>query len=251
MHSFVDALHWLATGSHWSGFDGIPTRVWEHVYTSLVSIAIGSAIALPIGLYIGHTRRFQFLSVSIANIGRAIPSFGILVLAYIVVSNISGSLAFGFVPTVVALVLLTIPPILTNTYVGIQQVDADTVEAARGMGMSEGQVLRRLELPLAAPLILAGIRTAAVTVVATATLSALIGGGTLGRYIVDGLAQSDFAKLIAGALLVALLAILTEVVLAGVERLVTPPTYSSRARRWSLWRNPDVSPARHRALFDV
>ena len=203
-----------------------------------MSIAIGSAIALPIGLYIGHTRRFQFLSVSIANIGRAIPSFGILVLAYIVVSNISGSLAFGFVPTVVALVLLTIPPILTNTYVGIQQVDADTVEAARGMGMSEGQVLRRLELPLAAPLILAGIRTAAVTVVATATLSALIGGGTLGRYIVDGLAQSDFAKLIAGALLVALLAILTEVVLAGVERLVTPPTDSSRARRWSLWRSP-------------
>jgi osmoprotectant transport system permease protein len=251
MHAFIEALRWLTTGSHWSGFDGIPTRVWEHVYTSLVAIAIGAAIALPVGLYIGHTRRFQFLAVSIANVGRAIPSFGILVIAYVIVLKVSSSLAFGFVPTVVALVLLSIPPIITNTYVGVQQVDADTVEAARGMGMTERQVLGRLELPLAAPLIMAGLRTAAVTVVATATLSALIGGGTVGRYIVDGLAQSDFPKTIAGAILVALLAILTELVLGGMERAVTPRTTSSQAQGRTLRRKPDLHAARHHGVLEV
>ena len=125
---------------------------------------------------LGETRPIDrstdsLFAVNVSNIGRAIPSFGILVLAYIVVSNISGSLAFGFVPTVVALVLLTIPPILTNTYVGIQSVDPDTVESARGMGMNERQVLFRLEVPVAAPLIMAGLRTSAVTVVVISALA--------------------------------------------------------------------------------
>lgn len=230
MGTFIDSLHWLFTASHWSGLDGIPVRVLQHVELSVSAVAVASALAIPGGMYIGHTGRFEFLTVSVANIGRAVPSFGILVIAYVVVLKIAPSLAFGFTPTVVALILLAIPPILTNTYVGIQAVDADMVEAARGMGMTERDILLRLEMPLAAQLVMAGLRTAAVTVVATATLSALIGGGGLGRFIVDGFAQHDNPMLVGGAILVAVLAILTELFFEVVERAITPRT-SSQGRR--------------------
>jgi len=186
VRAFGDALKWLVTGSHWVGSEGIPVRTLQHAELSVVSIALAVVIAVPIGMYIGHTRRFQFLAVSTANLGRAVPSFGILVIAYVVVLKVASAFAFGFVPTVVALVLLAIPPILTNAYVGIQSVDPDMVEAARGMGMTEREVLTKLELPLAAPLIMAGVRTAAVTVVATATLAALIGGGGVGGGVYGG-----------------------------------------------------------------
>jgi len=235
MHTFVDVFNWLTDPAHWSGTDGIPLRVWQHVEISLVAVAIAAAVAIPVGLLVGHTRRFEFLAVSIANVGRAIPSFAVLVLAFVLVLDIlpqsHKSLAFGFTPTVIALVLLAIPPIVTNTYVGIQAVDPDTVEAARGMGMSGREVLLRLEAPLAAPLAMAGLRTAAVTVVATATLAALIGGGGLGRYIVDGLARGDTPMLVSGAVLVAILAIITELSFALLERAVTPRTRSGRRRR--------------------
>lgn len=231
MHAFSLAIRWLSDGAHWSGPDGIPVRTLEHLEISAASVLIASAAAVPLGLYIGHTRRLRFLSVSIANVGRSVPSFGILVIAYVVVLKIAARFAFGFTPTVVALVLLAIPPILTNTYVGVQSVDQDMVEAARGMGMSERDVLLKLEVPLAAGLIMAGVRTSSVTVVATATLSALIGGGTLGRYIVDGFAQSDNGMLVGGSILVAVLAVLTEVGLAAGERVLTPPTSSRRPGR--------------------
>jgi osmoprotectant transport system permease protein len=231
MGTFGDAIRWLGDGAHWSGFDGIPTRVVEQIEVFAVALAIATAIALPVGLFVGHTRRGAFLSVSVANVGRAIPSFGILAIVYLIVLKVAPSLAFGFVPTAVALVLLGIPPILTNTYVGIQSVDPDTVEAARGMGFTEPEVLRRLEIPLAVPLIMAGLRTSAVTVIATAPLAALIGGGTLGRYVVDGFAQKDDPKLVAGALLVALLAILTELTFAWLEKRLAPRTTSVRGRR--------------------
>jgi osmoprotectant transport system permease protein len=231
MRTLLDALKWIATG-HWSGSEGIPLRVAQHLELSLASVVIAAVIAIPIGLLIGHTRRGTFLAVSIANLGRSIPSFAVLVLLYLLILNVAPSFAFGFTPTVVALVLLAIPPILTNTYVGIQAVDADIVEAGRGMGMSGRDILFRLETPLAARLIMAGLRTAAVQVVATATLAALIGGGGLGRYIIDGQAQGDRAKLVAGAILVAVLAILTEVAFAWIERRVTPK---------ALRREPDAS----------
>jgi osmoprotectant transport system permease protein len=166
-----------------------------------------------------------------AIIGRAIPSFAILSISFQVILNVAPEVAFGFVPTVIALTLLAIPPILTNTYVGIEEVDADTVEAARGTGMRGRQVLTRLELPLATPLILAGMRTAAVQVVATATLAALIAGGGLGRYIIDGFAQGDEGMLLAGAVLVAALAIVTELAFAVLERVVSPTTSSRTPRR--------------------
>jgi osmoprotectant transport system permease protein len=232
MHAFLDALHWLLVGSHWTGYNGIPLRVLQHVEMSAAAILIAALIAVPAGMYVGHTRRFEFLSVSIANVGRAVPSFAILVIAFVVVLKVAQSFAFGFVPTVIALVLLAVPPLLTNTYVGIQAVDPDMVEAARGMGMTERDVLLRLEVPLAAPLIMAGLRTAALTVVATATLAALIGGGGLGRYIVDGFAQGNGrSMLIAGAMLVAVLAILTELAFGLLERTISPRTSSAEQGR--------------------
>jgi osmoprotectant transport system permease protein len=234
MHTFVDVLHWLTDSSHWTGPTGIPIRIGEHLELSVVSVGLAAAVAIPLGLVVGHIRKFEFLAVSIVNVGRSVPSFAILVLAYLAFLQLAPSLAFGFGPTVVALFLLALPPILTNTYVGVQQVDADTVEAARGMGMTERDVLLRLELPLAAPLIMAGLRTAAVTAVATATLAALIGGGGLGRFIIDGFHTNDVPMIVSGAVLVAILSILTEASFALVERAVRPRMSSKVARRGRL-----------------
>ena len=160
---------------------------------------------------------------------RALPSFAILAIAFPI--SLQFKLGFDFWPTFMALLFLAVPPILTNTYVGIREVDRDAVEAGRGMGMSESEVLLQIEIPLAAPVMIAGIRTAAVQVVATATLAALVAGGGLGRIIVDGFAISDEAQVLGGALLVALLAIVTEVTLAWAERVVSPKSQSSRVRR--------------------
>jgi osmoprotectant transport system permease protein len=237
MHTFVQVFDWLTDPVHWSGSDGIPVRVGQHLEISLAAVALASALAIPAGLFVGHIRKGEFVAVSVANLGRAVPSFAILVLAYLGFLQVAPSLAFGFGPTVVALFLLSIPPLLTNTYVGVQQVETDTVEAARGMGMSERQVLLRLELPLSAPLIMAGLRTAAVTVVATATLAALIGGGGLGRYIIDGFHTNDTVKVVSGAVLVALLSLLTEISFALVERAVRPRTSSRKKARF-----PGVGP---------
>ena len=230
MSVFGDMVRWFSDGEHWSGSDGIPIRVLEHVQISALAVLLAIAIAVPVGLTIGHVRRGEFITVTVANLGRAIPSFAILSIVFQLMLTYFQDLAFGFWPTVVALVALSIPPILTNTYVGVQGVDVDTIEAARGMGMTGGQVLRKLEVPLAVPLMVAGIRTAAVQVVATATLAALIAGGGLGRYIIDGFAQGDTPQVLAGAVLVALLAILTEIGFALVERGATP-RISSRGRR--------------------
>lgn len=230
MDTFVQVFDWLTDPEHWRGMDGIPLRLRQHVEICVVALALASALAIPVGLFVGHIRKGEFVAVSIANVGRAVPSFAILVLAYLVFLQVSPALAFGFGPTVVALFLLSIPPILTNTYVGVQQVDLDSVEAARGMGMTGAQVLLRLELPMSAPLIMAGLRTAAVTVVATATLAALIGGGGLGRFIIDGFHTNDTVKIVSGAVLVALLSIATEAALALVERAVRPTTSSKAGR---------------------
>jgi len=204
----ADVVAWFAEPAHWRGEDGIPVRVWEHVQLSGVAVAIALVIALPLGLYLGHTGRGGFIAINVANIGRALPSLALIALG--LVASIALGLGLGFWPTLFALVPLALPPILTNTFVAMRAVDADTIEAARGMGLRETQVLRQVELPLALPLILGGVRTAAVNVVATATLGALVAGGALGRYIVDGLALQEYDRLFAGALLVALLAIVTE-----------------------------------------
>jgi len=229
---FSEAVRWLTDPAnwHWSGGGEIPHRLVQHLTYSGIAVAIACLIAVPAGMVIGHTRRAEFIAVSIANLGRAIPSFAILSIVYQLMLSYGAtqSLAFGSGPIVVAMFLLAVPPILTNTYVGIQQVDADTVEAARGMGLTG----RQLELPLAAPLIVTGIRTATVQVIATVTLAALIAGGGLGRPIVDGLATQDRGQYLGGAILVSALAIVAELVFGGIARLAAPRTTSgSRGAR--------------------
>lgn len=231
MNFLARLVQWFADPANWTGPNGIPVRVTQHVELSAIGIAMAVAIALPAGLLIGHTRKREFLASSIANAGRAIPSFAVLVIVFTFMVQYAPGLSFGIGPTVVALTLLAIPPILTNAYVGIENVDADAVDAARGMGLSGRGVLFSLELPLAAPLVVAGVRTGAVQVVATATLAALIGGGGLGRYIVDGLAQGDYPMMVAGAILVAALALLTEASLGWLGRRVEPRTSSAGERR--------------------
>jgi osmoprotectant transport system permease protein len=230
LSSFVDALQWLVGGPQWSGPDGIPSRVSEHLQMSIISLLLAALIAIPVGLWVGHTRKGRFLTTQAANLGRAVPSFAVLSIMFLIVIKISPKLAFGFLPTVVALTLLGIPVILINTYVGIEQVDADTVEAARGMGMSGRQVLFRLEVPMATPLIMTGLRLAAVQIVATAGLAALIAGGGLGRYIIDGFANQDTPKLVGGAILVAALAIATDGAFYLLGRAVAPKLSSRGAR---------------------
>jgi osmoprotectant transport system permease protein len=229
--SIGNLIHWFTNGQHWSGPDGIPIRIGQHLFISAVAVAAAILVALPIGLAIGHRRRGEFLAVSVANIGRAVPSFAVLVLVFAFMARLAPGIAYGFGPGVITLLLLGIPPILTNTIVGIQNVDTDTVEAARGMGMRERDILLRLELPLASGLILGGIRTAVLQIVATATLIALIGGGGLGRYIIDGTAQGDTTMTVAGAVLVALLAIVTELAMGYAQRLLTPRTSSTARKR--------------------
>lgn len=225
MDFLASVAAWFADPAHWRGEDGIPVRVWEHVQLSGAAVGIAAAIALPLGFYLGHTGRGGFAAINVANIGRALPSLALIALGLVV--SIALGLGLGFWPTLFALVPLAIPPILTNTFVAVRGVDRDTVEAARGMGLREAQILRQVELPLALPLILGGVRTAAVNVVATATLGALVAGGALGRYIVDGLALQEYDRLFAGALLVALLAILTEVVFAVVGSARADPWLST------------------------
>jgi osmoprotectant transport system permease protein len=224
----AEVLDWFADPTTWAGSNGVPTRVVEHLAMSGMGILVAAPIAIGVGLFIGHTRRAEFLSVTIANLGRAIPSFAIL--AFVFPITLRLELGLGFWPTVIALVFLAIPPMLTNTYVGIKGVDADTLEAARGMGMSGRQILVSIEVPLAARLIVSGIRTSAVQVVATATLGAVIAAGGLGRYIVDGFAFGTFGEggvegrqmVVGGAILVAGLALIVELVLGLVERWVVP-----------------------------
>ena len=211
-------LAWLTDPAHWQGSDGIPTRIAEHLVLSGTAVGIAALVALPIGVLLGHTGRAGFLAINVANIGRALPSMALLALALPLAFSLG--LGLGFWPTLLALVPLGIPPILTNSFVAVRSVDRDVVEAARGMGLSEWQVLRQAELPIAAPLMIAGVRNAAVAVVATATLGALVAGGGLGRYIVDGLARQQSDRLFVGALLVALLAVATELGFGLVERLV-------------------------------
>jgi osmoprotectant transport system permease protein len=241
MEVFLATFEWLQDPANYSGANAIPVRVIEHMQISSQSLLLALAVSLPVGLYIGHRRRFEFLAVTTGNLGRAIPSFGILGMFFIWTFNWPGVL--GFWAVFFALFFLAIPPILTNAYVGIKGVDADTVEAARGMGMTERDVLLRLELPLALPLIIAGTRTAAVQVVATATLGALASWGGLGRYIVDGLATQDRPQILGGALLVALLAVVTELAFGALERALAPRLSSSRRRSPLARRGPARSAA--------
>jgi osmoprotectant transport system permease protein len=216
MSAVSDVVDWFADPEHWSGPGGVPTRVVEHLGLTAAALGIACAVAVPLALWLGHLGRGGPLAVNLANVGRAVPTFAVLVLLAI------GPLGFGPTSTITALVLFAIPPILTNGYVGMREVDRDVVEAARGVGLSPLQVVRRVELPLAVPLLLGGIRLAAVQVVATATIAALVAGGGLGNIILRGFGTQDQAEVVSGALLVALFAVATELLFAALARVLDP-----------------------------
>lgn len=229
MDVLKEAFGFLTDAANWSGSSGIPARLSEHTQMTLLAVALAALVALPVGLLIGHTRRGEFVAISVGNLGRALPSFGILAIVFPLTLryNLPGDI--GFAATLITMFLLAIPPILLNTYVGVQTVDADTLEAARGQGMGWWHILIDLEVTLAAPLIVAGLRNAAVSVVATATLAALVGWGGLGRYLIDGFAVRDMGKILAGAILVALMAVVTEIAFGFLERATSPKGLKPRA----------------------
>lgn len=210
----------LTTADSWWGPNGLLALTWAHVKLSLVATGIAVALAVPAGVYLGHIRRGGVVAVSIVNVGRAVPTFAVIALVF--PFSLRWGFGLGFWPTCVALVLLAVPPIFTNVYTGIRDVDPGMVEAARGMGMTGLQVLRKVEVPNGLPLIITGIRVAAVQVVATATLAALVGYKDLGTLILTGFATQNDGVLLSGALLVALLSIATDAGLGLVERLATP-----------------------------
>jgi osmoprotectant transport system permease protein len=211
---------YLGDGSHWTGQNGIPTRASAHLELSALAVGTASAIALPLGIWLGHVRRGGVVVQWAVNIGRAVPSLAILVLSF----QVSLRLGFGlgFWPTMPALVLLAMPPMFANAYAGIRGVDPAVVEAARGMGLSSTQVITRVELPNALPLVLTGIRVAAVQVIATATLGALVAFNGLGSFITEGVSQQDDGKLLTGAVAVALTALLADALFVLLVRRATP-----------------------------
>ncbi|MEU8758476.1 ABC transporter permease [Streptomyces sp. NPDC048659] len=211
----TDTWSWLTTGANWAGESGVWHRLTEHLYVSGLALLLACALALPLGLWLGHLGKGGALAVNLSNVGRAVPVFAVL--ALFMVSPLRNA---GYVPTVVALVLFAIPPLLTHAYVGVREVDRAVVEAARGMGMSGGQLFRGVELPLARPMLMAGLRSAAVQVVATATIAAMVGQGGLGRIITAGFNTYDTPQVVAGAVLVALLALLVEALLVAADRLL-------------------------------
>jgi osmoprotectant transport system permease protein len=219
--SLAAAVGWLTDPTRWSGPDGIPVRVFEHLAISVPAVVLACLVGIPVGLWIGHTGRHSFIAINLANVGRAVPSYAVMAMILPVSLMVSPQYGLAIIPTFLAMTLLAIPPILVNTFAALREVDRDLIEAARGMGMREGQVLRRLEIPLGLPIIVGGIRTAAVQVVATATLGAVFGYGGLGRYLIDGLARREYDRLFAGAILVAGLAVLTEFGIALLQGRLT------------------------------
>ncbi|MFE2276848.1 ABC transporter permease [Streptomyces sp. NPDC059454] len=212
--NFVNAF--FSDSAHWHGYDGIPRRFLEHLQYSLLALAVAAAIGLPVGLLTGHTGRGGNALAFIANAARALPSFGLLVLAVLLIG-------FGLLPVMIPLVVLAVPPILVTTYEAVRSVDPAPVDAARGMGMHESRVLFQVEVPVALPLILSGLRSAAIQIVSTATIAAYVSLGGLGRYIIDGLYQRDYEKVVGGATLVAVLALLTLAVFWAAGRLAVSP----------------------------
>jgi osmoprotectant transport system permease protein len=223
-------LVWLTDGAHWQGSDGITGRLIEHLAYSLTAVVIAAAIAIPMGLYIGHTGRGRVFVVNLAGAARAIPSLGLLFIAVLWLGpKFSGDIAF-LAPAGIVLVVLAIPPILSGAYAGVESVEPNARDAAKGMGMRGSEVLRHVEFPCALPLIMSGIRSATLQVIATATIAAVVGLGGLGRFLIDGLAVRDTPQTASGAVLVALLALAVDMVLALIQRSVVSRGLTGRYR---------------------
>ncbi|MFZ2048131.1 MAG: ABC transporter permease [Trebonia sp.] len=215
MSFFSYAWDWVTTSAHWQGSDSIPQQIIAHLGYTVLPLLIAALIGIPLGVAIGHTGRGAVLVVNLANAWRAIPTLGLLILLAVY-------LGFSILTWLIPLVVLAIPPIIINAYEGVAGVDPDVKDAAKGMGMTPWQQVTRVEIPIALPLLLVGLRTATIFVVATATIAAYIGLGGLGRFIIDGLASNDYGPVAGGALLVVLLAVLVLALFAVLNRLVVP-----------------------------
>ncbi|HEY7722454.1 MAG TPA: ABC transporter permease [Pedococcus sp.] len=223
-----DIIGWLSDPAHWSGPDGVARRTLEHLWYSAVALLVTAVIAIPIGLVIGHTGRGRVVVVNLAGAARAIPSLGLLFLLTLFFgARLTGDAAF-LVPSLIALVVLAIPPVLAGAYAGVESVDPAARDAAKGMGMTGSAVLLRVELPCALPLVFSGLRSAALQIVATATIAAIVGLGGLGRFLIDGLRTRDFPQMAAGALVVAVVALLVDLAFAIVQRYAVSPGLTGR-----------------------
>jgi len=222
MNVVSDAVAWLNDPLNWTGTHGVLALTREHLTISVAAVLLAAVIALPLGVWLGHRRSGGALTVVLANTSRALPTFALLTIFA------SGGL-FGATATTLAVAVFAVPPILTNAYTGVLEVDADVRDAARGMGMSGARSLALVELPLALPLVAAGLRTAAVQVIATVPLAAFVGGTSLGSVIVTGLALQRYGQVLAGGVLVALLCLVAEGILAGAQRVLTPTPMRQRA----------------------
>lgn len=212
-----ETVEWFLDPANWTGIDGIPNRMWEHIQMSALAMLIAGVVAIPLAIFLAHRRLGGSFVVAAVNIGRSVPSFAVVAVALPI--TIRMGLGFGFWPTILALLFLAIPPLFSNAHAGVSGVDPAVVDAANGMGMRDHQVMLGIELPLAMPVLIAGARIAAVQVVATATLGALVAWGGLGRYIIDGFATRDTPEVVAGGILVALLALATELAFTVAERI--------------------------------
>jgi osmoprotectant transport system permease protein len=227
-------IDWLLDPAHWSGSDGISTLILEHLSYTAIAMAIAMAIGIPIGLYVGHTGNGTFAIAGFANALRALPTLGLIVLLVIVVAPFyTSDLAF-IVPSLIVLVLLAVPPIMTNTYAGVRAVDAAAVDAAVGMGYRPIKVLFAVQVPCALPLMLSGIRSATLQVISTATIAAYVSLGGLGRLIIDGRAQNDYDQMLVGAVLVAVLALVVDLLIGTATRFTVSPGLTRRTTKRSL-----------------
>lgn len=224
MNQLAAAWQWILDPAHWAGPDGIPVRMWEHLWYTFAAVGIAAAIAIPIGLAIGHTGRGRALAVGSTSAARAIPTLGLITLLALM-------WGVGLTAPMVAFVMLAIPSILAGAYAGVDSVEPHVTDAATAMGMTGTQVLGRVEVPLALPMIWGGIRAGTLQVVATATLAAYVGSGGLGRYLFRGLKTQDYPQMLASALLVVGLAIALEAVLAFAQRVMVPRGVRERFRR--------------------
>lgn len=226
-------IEYLLDPTHWDGSDSIGVLILQHLVYTALSLLVAAAIGVPIGFYVGHTGKGTFLIAGVANALRALPTLGLVILLVIVIAPVFTSELAFVIPSLIVLVLLAIPPIMTNTYAGIRAVDAAAVDAAVGMGYRPLKVLFAVQVPCALPLILSGFRGATLQVISTATIAAYVSLGGLGRLIIDGRAQNDYDQMLAGAVLVAGLALLVDLSIGLIGRLAVSPGLTRRRIRTS------------------
>lgn len=241
---WADVWAYLTDGANWSGTQGMGVYLVQQLLLTATSVVVAAVVGLPLALWLGHIGRGGALAINISNIGRAVPTFAVLVILSVGPLGIDelGPYGRAGLATLVSLLLFALPPIVTNAYVGMREVDRDVVEAARGMGMRGSEVFRRVELPLSLPLVMTGLRLAVVQVWATATIAALVAGPGLGNVVTQGFTSSDTAQVVAGALLIAVIAVVLEGAMAGLERLLDPRRAARAAARRDRGRDPIVSP---------